>query len=61
MSSPNTKGTSYNSRSIYNFERLTGAENFFIWRVRMLDVLADKDILYVIESNRPADPIPEAP
>jgi hypothetical protein len=60
MSSPNTEGTSYNSRSIYNFERLTGAENFFIWPVRMLDVLADKDILYVIESNRPADPIPEA-
>jgi hypothetical protein len=43
-----------------HFDRLTGAENFFIWRVRMLDVLADKDILYVTENNRPADPIPEA-
>jgi hypothetical protein len=60
MSSLDITGSSYNSRSIYNFERLTGAENFFIWRVRMLDVLADKDILYDIESDRPADPIPEA-
>jgi hypothetical protein len=60
MSSPDNTSSSYNSRSIYNFERLTGAENFFIWGVRMLDVLADKDILYVIESDRPADPIPEA-
>jgi hypothetical protein len=64
MSSSDNAGSSsagnYNSRSIYNFDRLTGAENFFIWRVRMIDVLADKDILYVIENNRPADPIPEA-
>jgi hypothetical protein len=64
MSSSDNAGSSsagnYNSRSIYNFDRLTGADNFFIWRVRMIDVLADKDILYVIENNRPADPIPEA-
>jgi hypothetical protein len=64
MSSSDNAGSSsagnYNSRSIYNFDRLTGAENFFIWRVRMIDVLADKDIIYVIENNRPANPVPEA-
>jgi hypothetical protein len=63
MSSSNKAGSSSaekeNFGSTNKFNRLTGAENFFIWRVRMLDVLAEKDILYVIETHRPEDPIPE--
>jgi hypothetical protein len=54
MSSSN----SHTRKAIFDFAKLAGSQNFFIWQARMMDVLIREKFWDVVsgENSRPANP-----
>jgi hypothetical protein len=49
---------SHSHKAIFDFAKLAGTQNFFIWQARMMDVLIREKLWDVVsgEKSRPADP-----
>jgi hypothetical protein len=53
-----SSSSSHSRKAIFDFAKLAGSQNFFIWQARMMDVLIREKLWDVVsgEKTRPADP-----
>ena len=47
--------TGTNNTNVYRIEPLKGAENYAVWKIKMMDILTDQGLWEFVEGTAPAE------